>query len=94
MYGSVEAVPYGSELLVFGLPYLDHTQVAVTARQPDGALDLRFGAHGRAEILTPWRGKGAALGTHVSIARDPTGSIVVVAASADRDGAELIRLDP
>ena len=89
MYGALWAFRTGSDTVVVNSPYADPTHLTLTALNPDGSINPRFGNRGRAKIGTPWRGRDAALETTVVIARASPRAITFIAM---RDGSKQLQM--
>jgi hypothetical protein len=92
MYGTVRAFQHRGDTFVITAPYADSTQLTITARRHDGAVDPRFGNHGHARIRTPWSGRDAALGTEVSVHQTRPDMIATLATEDGRNQVQIVRL--
>jgi hypothetical protein len=91
MYGTVLAFRDGGDVVLVESPYSDRTQVTVTARHADGALDPRFGNLGQAQIRIPLHSRELNPEALEFIKAAP-GEITLVATPREHAEVQLIRL--
>jgi hypothetical protein len=92
LYGGLQAFKDGNDTLVAESVYGDSTQLTLTAREPNGSVDPRFGSRGQALIRTPWKGRNAALDTNVSVTQASPTTFDVVATIYGQNQLQLIRV--
>jgi hypothetical protein len=88
MYGSVQALPMGHDIVIAEQIYSGRGGIALTALRPDGSTDSRFASQGHAQIRAPW--VEAITEPAFSIARSSPGQAVLIATRPEGDQLQLI----
>jgi hypothetical protein len=90
MYGTVQALPIGHDVVVAGQLYNDRGGIALTALRPDGSTDSRFASDGHAQIRAPWA--EAITEPAFSIATASPAEAVLTATRSESNQLQLIRV--